>query len=281
MSGLVALGFSTQAHGASIDHARIAEVVNSVTVLDPGTRRAAPAETNGLFQVPEIMKTGAESRSELVAEDQTITRVGANTLFSFSRQERTINLKQGSLLFQSPTGKGGGTIKTEFATAAVLGTTIIVVTTDDGGFKLLVLEGTGEARLPNGKHIIAHAGQMVYIPPGKRIPGPPLDYRLAEEVKTGRLVYGFKNPLPSMNKIRKAIIKQDRQVAAVDKGASGMTNVTVLDPNVRINTIQARLHPLGAGAAGGGGQAAQLAIAGTGGGTAGGNPGNGGGVKKR
>jgi len=62
----------------------------------------------------------------LVAQDETVTRVGANTIFSFDPANRTIDLKQGSLLFHSPHGKGGGTIHTGSATASVLGTTLIV-----------------------------------------------------------------------------------------------------------------------------------------------------------
>ncbi len=68
-------------------------------------------------------------------------RVGANAVFSFGKDSRTLNLERGSLLLHSPTGKGGGSIVTNSATASVVGTTIIVTATSNGGFKLLVLEG--------------------------------------------------------------------------------------------------------------------------------------------
>ena len=200
--------------GAAIDHARITEVVNHVTVLDPESRNANPAKTDDLFRAPEIMKTGVESRSEMIGDDQTITRVGANTLFSFEPRERVINLKQGSILFQSPTGKGGGTIRTASATASVLGTTIIVVATKNGGFKLLVLEGTGEVRMPNGKRRIVHGGQLVVITPGATEPGPVLDFLLSDEVETSWLVHGFKRRLPSWDKIWKQILKQNQEIEA-------------------------------------------------------------------
>jgi hypothetical protein len=236
--------FAQFCHGAGLplDHAKITEVVNSVTVLDPQTRSKTPAETNAVFRVPEIMKTGAASRSEMIAEDQTITRVGANTLFSFEPRERAINLKQGSILFQSPAGMGGGTIRTAAATAAVLGTTIIVVATRDGGFKLLVLEGTGEVRMPNGKHIILHGGQMIYIPPNSPNLGPILDFRLSEVVQTGKLVVGFKKPLPSWDKIQKQIHKQENQITGNPLAPPGTVLLgDVTNPNTRINQVQA-LH---------------------------------------
>ena len=261
LGGLIVSLFGFQGYGAAIDHAKITEVVNDVTVLDPQSRVSVPAKSNDLFRVPEIMKTGAESRAEMVAEDQTITRVGADTLFSFEPRERTINLRQGSILFQSPGGMGGGTIRTAFATASVLGTTIIVVATRDGGFKLLVLEGTGEVRMPNGTRRIVHGGQMVVIPPGAHEPGPVLDFVLDAEVHTARLVLGFKRRLPTLNKIRKQISQQNQEIAAgelqvaslvLENGkeqAVAVSNVQAptvvrgndIDPNIRINEIQS-LH---------------------------------------
>jgi hypothetical protein len=233
--------FLRENYGASIDHAKITEVVNDVTVLDRQSMNTRPAKRDDLFRAPEIMKTGSESRSEMVSDDQTITRVGANTLFSFEPRERTINLRQGSILFQSPSGRGGGAINTASATASVLGTTIIVVATRDGGFKLLVLEGTGEVRMRNGTRRIVHGGQLVFIPPGGHEPGPVLDFLLDHDVNTARLVVGFKRPLPTLDKIRKEILKQDQEIAA---GAYQVPTEVVennIDPNIRINEIQS-LH---------------------------------------
>jgi hypothetical protein len=231
-----------KSHGAPIDHAKITEVVNNVAVLDPEVMKAKPARADELFRAPQIMKTGAESRSEMVGDDQTITRVGANTLFSFEPRERLINLRQGSVLFQSPTGKGGGTIRTASATASVLGTTIIVATTKGGGFKLLVLEGTAQLRMPNGTHAIVHGGQMIFVPPKGKEPGPVVNFLLETEVDSGRLVYGFRRPLPSWAKIKKQIIEQEEQIAAGRLRVPGVVLGNVIDPNTRINQVQA-LHP--------------------------------------
>jgi hypothetical protein len=184
------------------------------------------------------MKTGPESRSEMVADDQTITRVGANTLFSFEPKERIINLKEGSVLFQSPTGKGGGTIRTAAATASVLGTTIIVVATKDGGFKLLVLEGKGKLTMPDGTVIIVHGGQLVVVPPGSKKPGPVLDFLLRGEVETSLLVGGFNDQLPSWNKIWKQILKQDQEIALGQLALPTYTRGNIINPNTLLNNIQ-------------------------------------------
>lgn len=230
--------FLVRLYGAAIDHAKITEVVNDVAVFDPQSRNSNPAKAAELFRSPEIMKTGAASRSEMVAEDQTITRVGANTLFSFEPKERVINLREGSVLFQSPAGKGGGTIRTAAATASVLGTTIIVAATKDGGFKLLVLEGRGEVRMPNGKHRMLHGGQMIFVPAGAKDPGPVLDFRLKAEVDTGLLVRGFNNPLPSWDKIQKTIFDQEEEIATGRFRVAGLVLGYNPDPNTRINQIQ-------------------------------------------
>src|SRR5258708_5440135 len=131
------------ASAATLNRATITEVVKDVNVISGATKAQKTARVREIFNTPDVLRTGAESRAEMVADDQTMTRVGANTLFSFEPGQREIQLQRGSVLFHSPAGKGGGTIKTAAATAAVLGTTLIVVTTRDGGFKVLVLEGRG------------------------------------------------------------------------------------------------------------------------------------------
>ena len=243
LGGLMIFVFLFEDYGASIDHAKITEVVNDVKVIDPASRSAVLAKPDDLFRAPELMKTGSQSRSEMVAEDQTITRVGADTLFSFEPRSRTINLRQGSILFQSQTGRGGGTIQTASATAAVLGTTIIVVATRDGGFKLLVIEGTGQVRMPNGRRIIVHGGQMVVIPPGGGTPGPVLNFLLDDQVRTSLLIRGFKRPLPSWPKIRKQILKQRQQIAAGQFQLPGAVLENNINPNTTINRIQSLPRP--------------------------------------
>ena len=196
----------------SIDTSNITQVVKDVSVIKAGTKSRKAARINDTFSVPDIMKTGADSRAEMIAPDQTVTRVGANTLFSFEPEKREINLQKGSILFNSPTGKGGGTIKTAAATASVLGTTLIVVTTDNGGFKVLLMEGTGRVKTAKGRFRTMKAGQMVYALPGGDL-SQVLTFQLSQQVGASLLVGGFKKPLPSIAKIEAAIAKQEAQIA--------------------------------------------------------------------
>jgi hypothetical protein len=205
------------------------EVIKDVNVVAQPTKTATPAKANELFKFPDLIRTGSESRAELTAADKTITRVGANSVFSFEPAGRDINLQQGSVLFHSPTGKGGGTIKSGGASAAVLGTTLIVATTpvqaptDRNGFKVILLEGKGRVTLPNGRSRTLNGGQMVYVLPGQTQFGPVLDINLGKLVAGSPLVTGFSAELLSMPKIKKAIERQDdliRRGRAKDTGVS-------------------------------------------------------------
>lgn len=211
------------AHAAPLTESNFTEVRKDVNVVAATTKAAEPAKLNALFRAPDLVRTGPESRAELTAPDQTITRVGANSVFSFEPAGRTLRLEQGSVLFHSPAGKGGGTIKTGGATAAVLGTTIIVAATPDGGFKLIVLEGKAKATLPNGKSIQLQAGQMVYVLPGGRGFSKVLDINLGKLVEGSLLVNGYAQPLPSLVNIQEAVKKQNKELA---KGRARDTGVS-------------------------------------------------------
>src|SRR4026209_263451 len=151
-----------QLQAAPLTESPVTEIVKEVNVLPPGAASPTPAKLNALVKAPERVRTGAESRTELTAADRTITRLGAHTAFAHETAGRVINLERGSILFHSPKGAGGGTIKSGGASAAILGTTLIVATTPDGGFKVIVLEGRARVTLPNGRQSNLDAGQMVF-----------------------------------------------------------------------------------------------------------------------
>src|SRR5271168_2657090 len=122
-AGLV--GSTVAVHAIDLKESKITQVVNDVEIISAANQTEKHANVNDAFDMPDVLRTGPSSRAELIAADETVTRVGANTIFSFDPANRTIDLKQGSLLFHSPHGKGGGTIHTGAATASVLGTTLI------------------------------------------------------------------------------------------------------------------------------------------------------------
>ena len=192
---------------ADLRESTLVQVVNEVKVAAPQAVEK-DAKANDTVRAPDKIRTGAKSRAELKAGDNTLTRIGANTVFSFEPSGRVLNLEKGSVLFHSPAGRGGGTIKSAGASAAVLGTTLIVVATADGGFKCILLEGKGIITLPNGQSVKLTAGDMVYVPAGSQNFGPIVKVDLGKLVAGSQLVNGFSAPLPSLGEVNNEISKQ-------------------------------------------------------------------------
>lgn len=225
------------ANAASIDQATLTEVVNNVNIIEPASKKTSAAKVKQLFIAPNVMRTGPDSRAEMISPDQTVTRVGQSTLFSFEPNSREIELQRGSILFQSPSGKGGGNIRTSAASAAVLGTTLIVTTTKNGGFKVLLVEGKGRVKGADGSVRLLKSGQMVYALPGGKLSNA-FEFRLSQQVSASRLVGGFKRNLPSVAKIEAAINKQEKEIA---QGKAVATNLMASgSPNFAIQVDVAR-----------------------------------------
>lgn len=216
---------------APLTQSTFTEVVKDVNVVSASTKTAQPATVNELVTAPDLVRTGPESRAELTAPDQTITRIGANTVFSFEPTGRNIDLERGNVLFHSPAGKGGGSIRSGGAAAAVLGTTLIVSSTGTGGFKVILLEGHGKVTLPNGKSATLNAGQLVFVLPGQTEFDHVLEINLGKLVAGSTLVNGFSTPLPSLPLIQAAINHQIQELnnGKVDTGVPPENYIP--DPN--------------------------------------------------
>lgn len=121
--------------------AEITTVKNTVA-HDPGTG-AAPAKVNEKIGENSKVTTAASSMAELMFADTSITRLGANSLFSFQSKERLIKLEQGSVLVNTPPGNGGATVDCGGVTGAVSGTTFMASRDAAGNVMFLLLEGSG------------------------------------------------------------------------------------------------------------------------------------------
>lgn len=100
-------------------------------------KASRPAVVDDVVLASKFLQTSGDARAELEFPDKSLARVGANTIFTFDAQSRTLTLEKGDMLFYLPPGAGGVKIKTAALTAALTGTVVLVKTT---GF--LVLEGT-------------------------------------------------------------------------------------------------------------------------------------------
>ena len=112
------------AHAAApFDSARITRLENSVTIGDgtKGHKAERVASVSDVIKGKEYVLTSSDARAELEFPDQSLVRIGQNSLFSFDAESRTLSLEKGAMLFYIPPGNGGQ-IKTPSITAAVTGT---------------------------------------------------------------------------------------------------------------------------------------------------------------
>src|SRR6476469_4296893 len=207
--------FVEQSVAGPLTSAEVTKIINRVTVIEPA-KGDRPAAVRDVIKDDLGLQTGARSRSELLFQDNTLTRVGAETFFSFKTGTRDMTLEKGSMLLQVPKGLGGAKIYTAAVTAAITGTTIMMEYSPGQYLKVLVLEGS--LRLSRngsfGNSLVLHAGKMVIMrPDAKRIPDP-IDIDLAEIVRTSTLVnFPGSKVLPSMPLIQAAITDQAKAVA--------------------------------------------------------------------
>jgi hypothetical protein len=212
--GLFVCGSLIARAAAPLTESVFTEIINDAKVVTAATSAATPAKTNDLFKAPDLVRTGPASRVELTAADSTITRIGANTIFTFEPGGRSIYLERGSVLFHTPAGKGGGAIKHGGASAAVLGTTIIGAILVDGSFKIMVLEGQCLVTLRDGSTMTLNAGQFVIIPPnGNNFGQGVMNFNIQQLVARLLLLQGFSHPLSSLPLINDAIQQQNTAIA--------------------------------------------------------------------
>jgi len=121
---------------------------------------AVPAKVNDKLRENSKVSTAAASMAELTFADSSITRMGANTQFSFQSKERLVKLEQGTILIHTPPGNGGATVDCGGVTAAVSGTTFMASHDVSGNVMFVLLEGTGGLKVTAG-------GSTTIIRPGQ------------------------------------------------------------------------------------------------------------------
>lgn len=153
--------------------ARLTEVIRDVKVLASKAASGRAASVNDSVQEGQAVRTGGDSRAELTFTDQTITRLGSNTLFSYGQGAKQMDLSNGAALVVVPKEAGTVRINTAAVTASVTGFTVLVESHSNAINKFMVLEG--EACVKKiGKHgssepcTTLHSGEMLMLQPGTR-----------------------------------------------------------------------------------------------------------------
>src|SRR6266478_270140 len=229
---------------AQLKEAQVTQVVKDVKLLPTGAA-ARPAAVNDEVRDGIAVRTGVDSRSELKFTDQTLARLGASTLFSFSEGTRNLNLQDGAMLLRVPKGAGGAKINSSAVTAAITGTTVMVEThaltkkNKNSYYKFIVLEGTARLYLPGrlGESTLVKAGQMIIMRLDSKTIPEPVDVDIGKITQSSLLVTGFPTPLGSENLIAYEQLKQNNQKASGQLYETNLailgagTNVILADPN--------------------------------------------------
>jgi hypothetical protein len=227
---------------AELTEAQVTRIIREVQVL-PEHAAPRPATLQDIVRGGTAVRTGIESRTELTFPDQTLARLGANTLFSFNSGTRALDLGGGAMLLHVPKGQGGAKILTAAVTAAITGTTVLIeyhppehtrggkdfskpvagggnvafglVTRDPAPgdlssnyIKFITLEGVARIYIKGqgGRPILVPAGKMLVVAPDGSWSNV-FDVNLEVLVRTSPLITDFP-PLPSYPQILEEIERQ-------------------------------------------------------------------------
>src|SRR5213592_1174502 len=222
-----------------LQQARVSQVIQDVRVLEThGAPR--PAAVNDKVIQGMGVRTGVESRAELTFTDLTITRLGANTVFSFKQGARELDLTSGAVLLQIPPKAPVVKVSTSAVTAAITGGTALFATGPPT--KFMVLEGTGTF-YPTGhpeKAATINGGEMMTMTANGRMTKPEkFDVKLV--LKTSRLIKDFP-PLENLPLVMAVVDLQlaEQQLAALNSQPLARNLVDVIgttDQNVNANPV--------------------------------------------
>lgn len=184
--------------GAERKQAQVTEVIRDVRLMS-GQTASRPAVVNDSVTEGNAVRTGNDSRAELTFNDQTLTRLGANTVFSFGGAAHTYNLGSGAILMTAPRETGTVKISSGVATCAVSGFTGIVESHNKFWNKILIIEGDGDVWLKKNPsdHRHMHSRQMLVFPPNANVLPQPQEFDVCKVINNGFLITGFTHKLPS------------------------------------------------------------------------------------
>jgi hypothetical protein len=231
------------ANADPLKEARVSQVIQDVRLLE-AHGAPHPAAVNDKVTLGSAVRTGVESRAELTFNDLTITRVGANTIFSFTAGARQAELTQGAILLQVRPGAPPVRANTTAVTVAVTGGTALLSTGPPT--KFMVLEGTGTI-YPLGhpeKAVTVHGGEMVIAEDGRLSKPEEFDVKLVLE--TSLLILDFP-PLANLPLIQAVVDQQQAEQLVMIwnpppyKSFFDVIDVTDLNANSNPAVIEVRL----------------------------------------
>jgi len=217
---------------APLKSATVTKVVNDVRIYG-GSGDGQTASGGEKLGRSNSVHTGRRSRAELTFSDTTLTRIGANSVFSMAGNGRDIELRQGTMLIQVPENSGGATIRTATVTASITGSTALFEFFPGKWVKLFNVEGHMKLGITqtdaNGKKKTVfkklEEGQGYILPAnGRGIPSPFI-INMARMLRTSPLTntrYFPQMSASSRSRIDNAIARQMSERRAGNLAPSGV-----------------------------------------------------------
>ncbi len=215
---LLSLLLLVGANAEPLKSAKITQAVNEVQLFPDGSSARAAAIGDTISGSTSV-QTGRRSRTELTFTDNTVTRLGQNSVFSFRSGGRDMELSQGSILLQVPKTNGGATIRTATVTAAITGTTVMFEFSAGKWIKLITLEGTQKLFINGRKNpVLVPAGQMIIMHPDGQVVPNPVTIDIARLLATSAL--GGKGQFGPLSPKAEALIQEtiDQQKQEKENG---------------------------------------------------------------
>jgi hypothetical protein len=137
---------------------------NSVYKLDNTNK--VTAVLNDKVESNTQVGTGAQSMCELSLDDKSVTRIGANAVFTFVEQERLVKCDKGTFLVSKDPATETMTVVTGSVTAAVNGSTVMFDVTGDATHVAVAETTTGVVVTDkNGKSMTLQSGEGISATP--------------------------------------------------------------------------------------------------------------------
>jgi hypothetical protein len=182
---------SPAVYAVQLKAARVTQVIKDVKLLGAqGAQRSAAISDD--VREGTAVRTGTDSRAELTFTDLTITRLGANTVFSFNAGARQVDLGGGAVLVEVPRNAAAVKINTAAVTAAITGGTALFEYHKGMPAKLLILEGKGQfcSKIHPDECVTVGPGEMAMMTIDGRIT-QPTKFNAKLVMSSSKLIVGF------------------------------------------------------------------------------------------
>lgn len=206
LSVLMAAG--TLANASSLKQASVTESVNTVSYQRNADAPQKSADVGTTIYPHNIVRTGVKSRAELQFNDNTITRIGANSAFSFDSENQAINLQEGTALFSKPKDNSSFEITTPAATCSISGTTGFMAvkpgSKSHASFIFGLIEGHTAVTI-GGKTYNVGSGQLLVRTLSGSVSFVAFD--IPRFLEKAGLIKDFKSRLPNQADIDRAVAR--------------------------------------------------------------------------